>query len=43
MPSYEIPVVTAPEPVAANEVVLIASGDLRESANKMCWPAQEKM
>ena len=43
MSLYEMPVVTAPEPVAANEVVLVASGDLRESANKMCWPAQEKM
>lgn len=43
MASYKLPVFTAPEPVAANEVVLIASGDLRESANQMCWPAQEKM
>jgi hypothetical protein len=43
MPSYEMPVVTAPERVAANEVLLIVSGDLRESANKTCWPAQEKM
>jgi hypothetical protein len=25
------------------ESVLITSGDLRESANKVCWPAQEKL
>ena len=25
------------------EVVLVTSGDLRPSANEMCWPAQEKM
>ncbi len=24
-------------------VLLLASGDLRESANRVCWPAQEKM
>jgi len=26
-----------------NEVILIASGDLRLSANRMCWPAQKGM
>jgi hypothetical protein len=26
---------------AIKEVVLVTSGDLRESANQMCWPAQE--
>jgi hypothetical protein len=36
----EIPEVA---PVAANEVILIASGDLREMANEMCWPAQSAM
>jgi hypothetical protein len=25
------------------EVILITSGDLRESANKVCWPAQEQL
>jgi hypothetical protein len=43
MSSYVIPTVSKPAPVAANEVVLIASGDLRESANQMCWPAQAAM
>jgi len=34
---------TEPPPTAANEAVLIASGDLRLSANQVCWPAQEDM
>jgi len=28
---------------AANEVLLITSGDLRQSANQECWPAQRDM
>ena len=28
---------------AANEVLLITSGDLRQSANRVCWPAQRDM
>ena len=28
---------------AANEVLLITSGDLRLSANQVCWPAQQDM
>ncbi len=28
---------------AANEVILITSGDLRLSANQVCWPAQRDM
>ena len=28
---------------AANEVLLITSGDLRLSANQECWPAQKEM
>ncbi len=43
MSSYAIPVISEPSPVSANQVVLIASGDLRESANQMCWPAQSAM
>jgi hypothetical protein len=27
-------------PVATDEVLLVANGDLRQSANKVCWPAQ---
>jgi hypothetical protein len=40
MSSYAVPVLEAPAPVAAGEVLLIASGDLRQSANQVCWPAQ---
>ncbi len=29
--------------VQSQEVVLVTSGDLRESANQACWPAQEEM
>ncbi|MDJ0752217.1 MAG: hypothetical protein QNJ45_01780 [Ardenticatenaceae bacterium] len=43
MSSYEIPEITSPAPIASNEVVLVASGDLRLSANQVCWPAQEEM
>ena len=43
MSSYAYSAIREPERVAANEVVLIASGDLRESANEMCWPAQSAM
>jgi hypothetical protein len=28
---------------AANEVLLITSGDLRQTANQACWPAQREM
>ena len=41
--AYEIPEVVAPAPVAADEVILVASGDLRPSANEVCWPAQAAM
>ena len=40
---YEVPVVVEPRPVAADEVILVASGDLRASANQVCWPAQAAM
>jgi L-fucose isomerase-like protein len=43
MSSYTIPAVKTPPPVAENEVLLVASGDLRQSANKVCWPAQAAM
>jgi len=43
MSTYALPVVETPKAVAANEVLLVASGDLRQSANKVCWPAQAQM
>jgi hypothetical protein len=43
MSSYSVPELETPKPVAANEVLLVASGDLRQSANEKCWPAQAEM
>jgi hypothetical protein len=40
MPKYAVPELKELEPVAHNEVLLVANGDLRQSANKVCWPAQ---
>ena len=28
---------------AVKRAVLVASGDLREEANRVCWPAQQAM
>ena len=41
--AYQLPELAEPEAPQKNEVVLIANGDLRLSANQMCWPAQEAM
>ena len=43
MPTYPIPEIRLPAPAADGEAILVASGDLRLSANQMCWPAQEEM
>ncbi len=43
MSTYALPEMTLPAPVKPGEVLLIASGDLRESANQNCWAAQQKM
>ena len=43
MTDYSYPEPSQPRPPAENEVVLVASGDLRLSANQVCWPAQESM
>ena len=43
MSTYIVSAGREPDPVSVNEVILIASGDLRESANQMCWPAQAEM
>ncbi len=40
MAAYSIPEVVVPKASAKDEVILIASGDLRLSANQVCWPAQ---
>ncbi|MBF8284007.1 MAG: L-fucose isomerase 2 domain protein [Anaerolineales bacterium] len=43
MSTYQVPHLAEPAPLGPNEAVLIASGDLRLSANQVCWPAQEDM
>jgi hypothetical protein len=36
-------VVEVPKASAKDEVISIASGDLRQSANQVCWPAQAEV
>jgi hypothetical protein len=43
MTEYVVGRISSPVPVADGTVLLLGNGDLRESANKVCWPAQEKM
>jgi len=43
MSTYTIPEVIAPKPVGGNEVLLVANGDLRQSANEVCWAAQANL
>jgi hypothetical protein len=41
--SYIFPQVPTLAPANENEAILVASGDLRLSANQVCWPAQKDM
>lgn len=43
MTPYTLPTLTTPAPIPKGEAILIASGDLRLSANQVCWPAQQAM
>ncbi len=43
MKKYIFPEWVAPQPVPADTAILVASGDLRLSANQMCWAAQADM
>lgn len=43
MAAYRIPTAAKVKKVGTKHVVLVASGDLRESANRVCWAAQEAM
>jgi hypothetical protein len=43
MTSYRLPTPASPKRVKKNQVLLVASGDLRLSANQKCWPAQQEM
>ncbi len=41
--NYQLPELRKPPPVSGNQVLLVASGDLRPAANQLCWPAQAEM
>ncbi|MDX1995600.1 MAG: fucose isomerase [bacterium] len=41
--TYTRPTLPQPQPLPENEAILIANGDLRLSANQVCWPAQKDM
>ena len=41
MKPYRLPALSLPDPVPAKTALLIANGDLRHSANAVCWPAQQ--
>ena len=40
MSAYSVPEIESPIAAIPGEVLLIANGDLRQSANQVCWPAQ---
>ncbi len=43
MPELHLPTIAKPPKAKKNQVLLVANGDLRHSANRRCWPAQEQM
>lgn len=43
MSGYAVPQLVPPKKLGPKQVLLIASGDLRLSANQTCWPAQRDM
>ncbi|HNQ24208.1 MAG TPA: fucose isomerase [Phycisphaerae bacterium] len=43
MPAYTLPKLSKPRRLRAKQVLLVASGDLRESANRVCWAAQAEL
>lgn len=43
MSNYVLPEIQAPRPYATDEILLVASGDSRQSANQVCWPAQQQV
>jgi L-fucose isomerase-like protein len=43
MPAYQVPTLSKPPKAKKRQVLLVASGDLRLSANQQCWPAQKEM
>lgn len=43
MASYQMPKTAKPPKAKKKQVMLVASGDLRQSANQVCWAEQQKM
>ena len=43
MPGYALPQTRRPPKLKKRQIQLVASGDLRLSANQKCWPEQAKM
>ncbi len=43
MAKYDVPKLAKPPKVKGKQVLLVASGDLRLSANQVCWRAQKAM
>ena len=43
MADYQFPTLSKPKKAGKNQVFMVASGDLRLSANQQCWPAQHEM
>ncbi|GMV98608.1 MAG: fucose isomerase [Phycisphaerae bacterium] len=43
MSQYKLPKALTPPKAKDKEVLMVASGDLRPSANQVCWPAQQAM
>ncbi|HEY7089006.1 MAG TPA: hypothetical protein VH518_13005 [Tepidisphaeraceae bacterium] len=43
MSDYTIPTLPKPPKLKKKQIQLVANGDLRLSANQVCWPAQAKM
>ena len=41
--AYVLPTIVKPTRIAKHQILLVASGDVRLSANQKCWPEQEKM
>ena len=41
--NYELPPLPSRPKVKKNQILLVANGDLRLSANQKCWPAQREM
>jgi hypothetical protein len=43
MTEYKLPIIINPQPIMDDEAILVASGDMRLSANQVCWVTQEEM